>query len=396
MTRCAARLSSVCGAVLLASCVAGSATADGPSTNPSTTTPAASLFVSPSGRDSGACTRAAPCATFTRAYQRAAAGAVVEVAPGHYVEQDIDAPSKPRGPNVVFRPTAGGHVTVDNLEVTNGSHIEFRDFSVPGDTYTRPGAQYITYRRITMGVFLIRGADHISYVDSNVGPNDSRDGMNWITAAYDKDDPATNILLDRVRIHDFTKHSEGSHVDCVGIDDVDGLVIRNSRIWHCEHFAIIFGNDNSTDRAARNVLLENNFLDCCVSGYYAIGFGGVDGRMLIRFNSSDQPFGWLNGTDLVPAGLVTLDSNVVDYNNPSNCSRATWRFNVVGSGSACGGGGLVGALGFRAPPVDLHLVTRAAARGRGNPSAFPPRDIDGQLRASGRRPDAGADQVRSP
>ena len=41
-----------------------------------------------------------------------------------------------------------------------------------------------------------------------------------------------------------------------------GLTIRNSKIWNCEHFSLIFGKDNSSGRAARNVLIENSFLDC--------------------------------------------------------------------------------------------------------------------------------------
>ena len=63
----------------------------------------------------------------------------------------------------------------------------------------------------------------------------------------------------------------GAHVDCIGIDNVDGLVIRNSRIWNCEHFSIIFGNDLTSGSAVRNALIENNFLDCCYSGYYRSG-----------------------------------------------------------------------------------------------------------------------------
>ena len=32
-----------------------------------------------------------------------------------------------------------------------------------------------------MQQFFIRGADKISYIDGEVGPNGSEDGMNWIT-----------------------------------------------------------------------------------------------------------------------------------------------------------------------------------------------------------------------
>jgi hypothetical protein len=351
-----------------------------------------SLFVAPQGNDAGRCTRLQPCASFGRAYAVASPGASVEVAPGSYPSQVINERPKASGPDVVFKPASPRSVTLTDLEVTNGSYIEFRDFKVTGDTYNRSGARFVTYRRITMSVFLIRGADHIRYLSSNVGPNDSNDYMNWISAAYETSDPATDVVLDDVRIHDFSAHNSASHVDCIGVDDVDGLVIRNSRIWDCEHFAIIFSNDNSSDRAARNVLVENTFIDCCRSGYYAIGFGGIDGPVLFRFNSMDSSFGWLNDESLVPDGLITIDSNVLNNNTAANCERATWRYNVVARGTPCGG--RHAPTGFRSPPADLHLVSSAAARRAGNPRAFPARDIDGNRRLKGHRPDAGADQVR--
>jgi chitodextrinase len=352
----------------------------------------ASVFVSPSGSDSSStCSKTQPCLSFNRAYSVAAPGATVEVAAGSYDGQTLDATPKASGPDVVFQPAAGASVTLADLEVTRGAHVEFRDFTVTTDTYNRPEAQYVTYRRIKMRDFFVRGADHISYIDSDVGPNTGADEMNWITAPYQSTDPASDILLDDVTIHDFTKHMSGSHVDCIGIDDVDGLTIRNSHISRCAHFSIIFGNDTNSGRAARNVLLENNFLDCCDAsggGYYSIGFGGIDGNVMIRYNSADLGFGWLNDTSLVPNGLITIDSNVISNNNSANCSRATWTYNVVASGSACGG--TLAATGFTAPP-DLHLLGGAAAIGAGNPNNRPSTDIDGQARPSA-APDAGADQ----
>jgi hypothetical protein len=43
---------------------------------------------------------------------------------------------------------------------------------------------------------------------------------------------------------------------------------------------------------------------------------------------------------------------------------------------------------------DLHLARGSAAIDRGDPSAYPRRDIDGQRRPGGRAPDAGADERR--
>jgi hypothetical protein len=346
----------------------------------------ADLFVSPGGSDGGRCSQATPCASFDRAYDVAAPGDVVEVGPGTYRGQEINGAPKPGGPSIVFRPARDASVIVHDLEVARGSQIEFRDLTVSADTYNLPGAQHITYRRIKMRQFFIRGADHINYVDSDVGPNVSNDGMNWITAAYQTNDGASDILLDRVRIHDFKKWNSGAHVDCIGIDDVDGLTIRQSRIWNCEHFSLIFGKDLWSGRAARNILIENSFIDCCYSGYYSIGLGDIEGPMVIRFNSLTLGLGWLGGS----VRSVTLNSNVIATNNQANCSKATWRHNVVRSGGACGG--LRAGTGFKSPPHDLHLVSGAAAIGAGDPTSHPATDIDGDARPKGARPDAGADE----
>jgi hypothetical protein len=346
----------------------------------------AARYVSPSGSDAGSCTRSNPCRSFNKAYAVSRPGTVVIVFGGTYGGQRINARPKAHGPKILFRPARGASVTLHSIRVVRGSYITFRGFRVVDDTYNEPGAQRITYSFIKMRQFFVRGADHINYRNSEVGPNDTDDGMNWITAAYGTQNGASDIVLDRVRIHDFKKHNSGAHVDCIGIDDVKGLVIANSRFWNCEHFSIIFGKDLATGRAARQVLLQNNFFDCCYSGYYSLGFGDVEGPMRIRFNSFTLGVGWLGGT---VRGLV-FDSNVLSNNNSANCNDATWRYNVVARGSACGG--RRAGTGFRSPPRDLHLRVGAAAVNYGNPRNHPRVDIDGQRRPGGRRPDAGADE----
>jgi hypothetical protein len=267
--------------------------------------------------------------------------------------------------------------------------MEFRNLTVRSSTYNREGSDDIAYVGVHMRTFLMRGASNISYIRSNVGPNSNADEMNWISAPYQSSTPSRNILFDGTLIHDFVKHNDGAHIDCIGIDDVDGLTIRNSVFRNCEHFALLFGTDASTNRGARNVLLENNFLDCCVSGYYSIGFGQVDGPMMVRHNSTNKPFGWLGG----PVHGVTIDSNVLANNSESNCDKAKWSYNVVRDGSPCSGNGKIAEPGFRnSAAADFHLVPGAAAIDAGNPAALPARDIDGQSR-TGNRADAGADEA---
>jgi len=346
----------------------------------------AARYLSTGGSDANPCTRSKPCRSFARAYTVAKPGAVVYVAGGSYPSQRMNVRPKAHGPKILFRPAGKARVTIDSIRVTRGSYITFRGFRVTDDTFNEQGARWITYSWIKMRQFFIRGADHISYRYSEVGPNGSDDGMNWITAPYQTNDTPNDILFDHVRIHDFKKHNSGAHVDCIGIDDVNGLVIQSSRFWNCEHFSIIFGKDLANGRAARNVLIQNTFFDCCYSGYYSLGFGDVEGPMRIRFNSFTLGVGWLGGS---VRGLV-FDSNVISGNSSANCDEAVWRYNVVASGNACGG--RRAATGFRSPPRDLHLRVGAAAVNYGNPNSHPRLDIDGQRRPHGRRPDAGADE----
>ena len=351
-------------------------------------TAAADRYVSTSG-SGGSCTAAAPCGSFGQAYAVAAPGEVVHVAGGSYGGQSLTG-SKPSGPRVVFQPAPGASVTVGSLSV-HGNHIEFRDMRVTSSTYNHEGSDDITYLRVGMRTFLVRSGSNISYLNSEVGPNSNADEMNWISAAYQSQTPARNVLFDGTTIHDFIKHNSGAHIDCIGIDDVDGLVIRNSVIRNCEHFSLLFGTDASTNRGARNVLVENNFLDCCVSGYYSIGLGQVDGPMMVRNNSTNKAFGWLGG----PVNDLTIDSNILPNNSSANCDGATWRYNIVNSGSACGGNGRVAPPGFRnAAAADFHLVPGSAAIDAGNPSSAPASDIDGESRA-GNRPDVGADEANA-
>ena len=122
---------------------------------------AATFRVATNGSDSAACTTAAPCATFQRAYQVASAGDTVEIAGGTYKGQGFDTSAEARRPADRFQPVSGQSVTVGSVDITRGSYMEFRDLTVARTTYNRQGAQYITYRRVNMMSFFIRGADHI-------------------------------------------------------------------------------------------------------------------------------------------------------------------------------------------------------------------------------------------
>jgi len=349
---------------------------------------AADLYVSPSGSDGGPCSRTAPCQSFNRAYTVATGGQLVEVAGGSYGGQDIpNDPSKTAGV-VTFAPAAGATVSAGWLRVM-GDHVEIRSMRVSGWTL-REGADDITLRDVDADEqgWWIRSASNVRVIGGDLGP--VTDLSPEVSAAWESDVPARNILFDGVTFHDAVKQADDAHVDCLTVGDVEGLTIRNSRFRNCEHFDLIFGNDVSTGRGASNVLVENTFFDCCRTGYYSIGLGAIDGAVF-RYNSANLGIGFLG------QGVrnVEIHSNVLPTVAQSTCSRANWHHNVSRDGARCGTGDRVAPMGFLdGRGFDFHLTPGAAAIGAGDPSSAPAIDIDGHPRSDG-RPDAGADEYGS-
>lgn len=325
--------------------------------------------------------------TFNQAYAEAQPGDVITVPAGSYGGQTLDA--SPKAGVVTFRGAGRTETHTGQINVYGGM-VEFQAMDV-SVAYNRGSARDVTWRDVHIGLFYVRGTDRVSFIDADVGPNNGNGAMNWVSEEYQTTNAAAGILFERVTVHDFTRPAGSSdHIDCIGVDNVDGFVVRDSVFRNCEAFDIIFGRDLYTRRSARNVVLENNFFDCCRSGYYAVAFTGFEGPGMVRFNSFGRAgLGWTGETGDVVAGL-TFDSNILATNNSANCAKATWRNNVVASGSACAGGKLA-ATGFTdVPNVDYHLLPDAPALGFGNPLNAPAADIDGEARGS--VPDAGADQ----
>ena len=59
----------------------------GVTTAPCTTTVTGNIYVTPSGSDGASCAQSAPCSSLGRAYQAAAPGQRIVVAPGSYPDQ---------------------------------------------------------------------------------------------------------------------------------------------------------------------------------------------------------------------------------------------------------------------------------------------------------------------
>jgi chitodextrinase len=356
----------------------------------------ASVFLSPSGSDSAACTQAAPCKSLDRAYHVAKPGQIVELAGGSYAGGSITADStKTSSTDVLFRPAAGASVSVAGLEIY-GSHLEIDNLNFTSWPYvrTRKTADDVTLRNDTAGKFEVLGSSNVSLIGGSYGP--MNDDSNNIAPESPSDSKVpTNILLDGVTIHNFHLTNGTAHVDCLHSWGGNGITIRNSVFYDCEVFDILFTVD-SVVGTPTNVTIENNFLDCCRGGFFSIYLGDQHGEKysnyLIRNNSTDKAIG-IGTSNIQTISGLNFYGNIAPSFQGCGKTGVTADYNVWYAGSKCGSHDQVAASGFVNPSAhDFHLGSGAAAIDHGDPASYPAKDIDGQARPMGGMPDAGADE----
>ena len=359
------------------------------------------LYVSTGGSDANPCTAAAPCLTFNRAYRRAAPGAVVDVRSGTYPEQAIGG-TKAK-PGVVFRPARGARVTVDWFEV-HADKLELRGFHT-GGWNAHEDSDGFTARNLDAANFGIYGAANLRILGGDYGPSYKPSGttlVNYIAYGGTDTNPVgpRNVLIDGAYIHDVRRGSASSHTECMFVNAGDGITIRNSRFQRCDVFDIFFTR-GPYGPPATHVLLENNFFDeatvdgrydvCCT--YYAVRFSDQIGQLdhvTLRYNSALQSLnvGTTNNVD------VQLIANVGPRRQSECGGGIAFAYNVW-TAARCSRTDRRAPSRFVDPEhLNLHLKRGSRAVNAGDPTNFPKRDIDGQRRPTGRRPDAGADERR--
>ena len=370
------------------------------------------LHLSPRGSDSGACTRQAPCRTFDRAYRVARPGQIVELAGGVYQAGQVIRPDarKTSSKDVVFRASRGASPTVDrtgrfaSLDVSGASHLTFQGLSFRGDlglTPSEDGRHFATDITVLGGKLTtihLRSAMKVTLRGVEIGNFSYRDGAtsSWFSN-YAGDPPSRNILVDRVLWHNIRTGGSPTHPECLIVDAVDGIVIRNSRFVACPVMALFFSGDNG--RVARNVLLENNFITCGGGPANEECGATINFRPDYPFDNVTIRFNSISGLLYFQGGRYSnlrVYGNVVS--NFSDCPSGLFSaYNVVSRGTC-------GRTDRRSPPGWVNEARADLRLSRGSravnfiPASLcrstrcPRRDINGRPRRG--RPDAGAHELR--
>jgi hypothetical protein len=265
---------------------------------PPLSTAPASVFLSPSGSDSSPCTKGAPCATISRAYQVSRLGAVVELAGGTYSSGTISGPSKTGAGVVTFRPAAGAAVTVTGeLRTTGQDHLNFESIAFTGGIYisgssNADGSDDVTFRTSSIRTLFVRNGDGFNLVGGDVGG--TCDGTSGTIGSGDSAFRVSHVLIDGVRFHDITRAcNPTSHVECLFVQELSYLTIQNSTFANCDIMDIFFhaiGGGHDPDHV---VLKGNHFGKTGGDGSYDIIFRADSGEALddylVQGNTFSQP-----------------------------------------------------------------------------------------------------------
>jgi hypothetical protein len=279
--------------------------------------PAPSAFVAPGGDDSGGCDRGHPCSTFDRAYQAAQPGDVVEVAAGSYPEQILpyDA-TRISDRDVTFRPAPGAAVKLAGLtfghwtDDRGAAHVQVRDMDV-GEIMARR-AEDLTFRNLTMRSFWVEGGRDLRFLGGSVG---GIKGANPWLGTWRGNDGSTqtpkDVVIEGVDFHDVRMQKASDHIECLHVNDVDGLVVRNNRFHDCDTFdmLVMYGYNEEL----RDILVEGNDFASTGNSFGGPSYFGLSLRfghnVTVRHNTSPAPWAGPDAGGGAITGAWTVEHN---------------------------------------------------------------------------------------
>jgi hypothetical protein len=291
--------------------------------------PKPDLYVSATGSDAGRCSKAAPCASFDRAYHVAKPGEIVEVAAGTYPPQLVKQDLTKTSPNdVVFRPAPGasvfvaGRLDLGDFDVRGASHITVRGLKAE-EIRAINSVSDVTLQNIDARNFYLNGVQNVLIKGGDWGPCTTRVDP-CSNSKIDLGDAATgpenrNITIDGAVFHDYRVSSPEDHFECLFILSGTNIAIRNSRFSGCAYYNIFL--QHIGERRLGDLTIERNWFSPTTDGFNQIGNrdsgiafsprGHPFANVLIRSNS------FIGGTGI----SVNDDGDRIAYS----------RFRVVGN-----------------------------------------------------------------
>jgi hypothetical protein len=228
-----------------------------------------------------------PCgANLNTYYAQAHGGDVLQLGACSYPATTIayDSSKASASSRVVFQGQAG--TTINDLNFRGAQHVEFRDVIVTNDVYATPqnnsqcGQDFTdaVFVNVQAGTFFLRSARDVTIRGGQAGPR--HDGTASTVGPFNGCMLPANVTFDSV--HFFNVDSDSCsggvstcHIECLFIQGVDGLVVKNSRFEQCAVFDV-FESTIVGSATIRNVRLESNQFDAATDGgFYSIKNSGA-------------------------------------------------------------------------------------------------------------------------
>ncbi|HTQ67703.1 MAG TPA: hypothetical protein VMI13_03340, partial [Solirubrobacteraceae bacterium] len=201
-----------------------------------------SLFISPTGKDTNACSEAQPCLSMGHAYERAGAGQTVQMLAGSYPSQTITGSEKGSA-HVVFAPAAGANVQVTGPIYVFGSHLTIQAITVQDvivgnydQTPGRPNPTDVSLLNLTGRNFEIDSATHVTVEGGSWGPASACGGPyggnnNSIRQTLPALAPE-NIVINNTVIHDVQSYNlTECHIEGLAIFAGKQVTVSNSTFY---------------------------------------------------------------------------------------------------------------------------------------------------------------------